>query len=211
MNIAFVNNQYQLGGAETVIQQLRAGLSRAGHGSRLHVAEGKSYPTGEGVAPLYPRWLSRLSHSRWHAWVERFWPRFAWTDRSFRALAHDSADLIHLHNFHGNYATVQSLAWLARAKPVLWTFHAFWGITGGCDHPKACSRYQEACGHCPQIGQWPIGEKDETAEQLRQKRAGLREAPLRIIAPSRHLAARVRESQVGRRWEIGRASCRERV
>lgn len=202
MNIAFVNNQYQLGGAETVIHQLRAGLGRAGHPSRLHVAEGKTYPAGEGVVPLYPAWLSRLSHSRLHAWVERVWPRFAWTDRSLRALARDRADLIHLHNFHGHYATVQSLAGLARAKPVVWTFHAFWGMTGGCDHPKACSRYQEACGDCPQIGQWPVGKVDRTAEQLRQKREWLANAPLDVIAPSRHLAAKVRESQVGRRWRV---------
>ena len=202
LNIAFVNNQYQLGGAETVVHQLRAGLAQAGHVSHLHVAQGKTYPVNDGVVPLYPRWLSRLSHSRAHPLVERLFPRGPWTDRAFRQLANDSADLIHVHNFHGDYARVPSLAGLARAKPLVWTFHAFWGITGGCDHPKSCERYQGACGQCPQLGKWPLGRVDRTADQLQQKLRWWAGLPLHVVAPSRHLAARVRASQVGRGWHV---------
>ena len=202
MKIAFVNNQYQLGGAETVVHQLRAGLARAGHMSRLYVAQGKTYPANEGVVPLYPRWLSRLSHSRAHRLVERLFPRGQWTDRAFRQLARQSAELIHVHNFHGDYAGVSSLAGLARVKPVLWTFHAFWGITGGCDHPKGCARYQESCGQCPQVGKWPVGTVDRTTEQLEQKLELWAGLPFQVVAPSRHLAAQVRASQLGRHWNV---------
>ena len=196
MNILLVNNQFRLGGAETVIHQLRRGFPSAG----LVVADGKTFLPG--VRPLYPRVLARLSHSRFHRVIERFAPRARWTDRAFRRLAHAPCDLIHLHNFHGHYATIESLACVARARPLVWTFHALWGVTGGCDHPRDCRRYLDACGTCPQLGRWPLLTHDETAAQLAAKLAHLAPLPLNIIAPSRWLADVVRESRVGRHWRV---------
>jgi glycosyltransferase involved in cell wall biosynthesis len=200
LKILFVNNQYQLGGAETVMRQLRDGAIQAGHLATIHVAQGKTYPSN--VKPLYPRLLSLLDHSRFHTLTERWFPRFEWTDTRFRRLAYADADVIHVHNFHGNYATAASLAFLAARKPVAWTFHRFWGITGGCDHPRDCRRYQDKCGSCPQLGQWPIGDVDRTSEELASKLKTLSPAPLRIIAPSKFLGEMTRESQVGRAWKV---------
>ena len=200
MKVALVNNQLQLGGAETVMDQLHRGLLKEGHESRIYVAEGKTYPVD--VVPLYPRLLSRLDQSRLHPLMARLFPRYSWTDQSFRKLAESDANILHLHNFHGNYASIRSLAHVAAGKKVVWTFHALWGVTGGCDHPRDCQRYQEKCGACPQVGQWPVGAVDHTAEQLQEKLARLSGLPLQIVAPSRWLAEIVRGSQVGRGWKI---------
>ncbi len=196
MKVTFVNNQAQLGGAETVVQQLWRGFP----GSRLRVAAGKTYPPG--VEPLYPRVLSRLSHTRLHRWVERAFPRFAWTDVAFRRLAGSDADIIHLHSFHGDYASIESLAFLAQRKPVVWTFHRFWGITGGCDHPADCEKFKAACGECPLVHEWPMNGVDDTAEALERKACVLGPTPLCIVAPSQHLAQKVRDSRVGCRWRV---------
>ncbi|MBN2506508.1 MAG: glycosyltransferase [Verrucomicrobia bacterium] len=200
MNIALVNNPLRLGGAETVVEQLRVGILKAGHRATLHVASGRTHPPD--AVPLYPRWLGRLSRTRLHGVVERLWPRAAWTDRAFRRLAAGDADVVHVHHFDGDYATVDSLADLARHKPVVWTFHTFWGVTGGCDHPMDCRRYQDACGQCPQLGRWPVGREDRTQEHLARKRLLLASAPLHIVAPSRHLAETIRGSRVGRHWRV---------
>lgn len=196
MNILLVNNQLRLGGAETVVHQLRRGFPSAS----LTVAHGQTFPPG--VRPLYPRALARLSHTRLHRVVERLAPRAAWTDRAFRALAHAPCDLIHLHNFHGDYATLESLAYVARHKPLVWTFHALWGVTGGCDHPRDCRRYLDACGACPQLGRWPVPSHDNTAAQLAAKLERLAPLPLHIIAPSHWLADVVRESRVSHHWQV---------
>ena len=196
MKILHVNNQFRLGGAETVVHQLLRGFPSA----RLAVADGKTFPPD--VQTLYPRVFARLFHSRLHDLVERLVPRDRWTDRAFRRLADGPHDIIHIHNFHGRYATLESLAHVARRKPVVWTFHALWGITGGCDHPRDCRRYLDACGACPQLGRWPLGPHDDTASQLAAKLAQLADLPLHIVAPSRWLADAVRESRVGRRWKI---------
>jgi glycosyltransferase involved in cell wall biosynthesis len=187
MKVLYVNNQVRLGGAETVVQQLRRGFP----GSRLVVADGKSFPAD--VEPLYPRLLARAYHSRLHPMIKRLAPRDEWTNRAFRRLAYAPVDLIHLHNFHGRYATIESLALVARSRPVVWTFHALWGVTGGCDHP---------CGACPQLGRWPLSTDDDTAAQLAAKLRHLTPSPLHVIAPSRWLADIVRGSPVGRDWQV---------
>jgi len=196
MKVLHVNNQIRLGGAETVIRQLLRGFPTA----RLAVADGKTFP--REVVALYPRLLARLAHTRFHRQIERLAPRARWTDRAFEALADSPYDLIHLHNFHGRYARIETLARLARRKPVVWTFHALWGITGGCDHPRDCRRYLDQCGECPQLGRWPLGLEDHTAEQLARKRELLASLPLHIVAPSRWLAQKVKNSPVGRNWSV---------
>ena len=200
MKILLVNNQLQLGGAETVVRQLAAGLRVAGDEVEVRVAFGKRYPPD--VHPFYPRVLSRLHHSRFHRFIQHIAPRAKWTDRAFRRLAVSDADVIHLHNFHGNYASLESLAFLAARKPLVWTFHALWGVTGGCDHPRDCHRYLDACGECPQLGRWPLPTHDNTAAQLAAKLAQLAPLPLHIVAPSRWLAEIVRASHVGRHWQV---------
>jgi glycosyltransferase involved in cell wall biosynthesis len=202
MKLAFVNASYQFGGAETVARDLVDGCARAGQDTRLYVAAGKSYSRDAAVVPLYPRILSRLHHSRLRPLVEGVAPRAAWTDRQFRSLAHGWPDVVHLHSFHGDYATLDSLAYVTRHKPLVWTFHAHWGVTGGCDHPLDCGRYEDACGECPRLGVWPLGSVDDTAAQLQAKLRYLGDLPLHVVAPSRFLAERVARSRVGRRWKV---------
>ncbi len=202
MNLAFVNTSWQLGGAETVAQDLLQGCRAAGHTTRMYVAAGKTYPRRGDVVPLYPRVLSRLYHSRLHSPIDRFVPRFAWTDRAFRRLASGWPHVVHIHNFHGDYATVESLAHVARRKPLVWTFHGHWGVTGGCDHPLDCARYEQKCGDCPRLGIWPLGDRDDTARQLDLKTTLLGALELDVVAPSRFMAERIRRSRVGCRWRV---------
>lgn len=202
MKITFVNNQYQLGGAETVIQQLAKGLTEYGFSYELYVALGKTYSTSKNVKPLYPKILSLLWHTSLHGAIERLFPRDAWTDKHFRHLASLEKEVVHIHNFHGNYATIDSLSFLAHKVPVVWTFHAFWGITGGCDHPRDCQRYLQSCGQCPQVGAWPIGPVDRTSEDLLKKKETIANAPIKIIAPAKHMQKKIQESPVGHHWDV---------
>jgi glycosyltransferase involved in cell wall biosynthesis len=194
MRVLLVNNQLQLGGAETVVDQLRSRIPN----TRLLVPETPS----SNAEAMYPRLLSRLNHSRLHNVTEKWFPMFKWTDRCLAKLRNDPADIIHLHNFHGDYASIETLAGLMRAKRVVWTFHGLWGVTGGCDHPKGCNGYLNQCGHCPQLGLWPIGEVDHTTDELSRKIAQLVGLPLHVVAPSKYFCETIRSSQVGRQWAL---------
>jgi glycosyltransferase involved in cell wall biosynthesis len=197
-----VNATQHFGGAETVARQLRAGCARAGHESVLLVAYGKRFDRRAGVEPMYPRPLSRLHMSRLHGITEALFPHQAWTDRAMSRLAGSRWDVVHVHNFHGDYARIETLAALSRRKPVVWTFHGSWGFTGGCDHTGGCERYQSGCGDCPQIGRWSFLAVDDTQEQLRRKVAAFRGARFRVVSPSRWLASRIAASQVGAGWDV---------
>jgi glycosyltransferase involved in cell wall biosynthesis len=194
MEILLVNNQLQFGGAETVVHQLGSRIPN----TRLLVPETPNL----SAEVMYPRLLSRLNHSRLHNGMEKWFPMFEWTNRSFAKLRNDPADIVHIHNFHGSYASIESLAGLIRVKRVVWTFHGLWGITGGCDHPKGCPGYLHACGHCPQLGLWPIGDVDRTAAELSRKIAALAGLTVNVIAPSRYFYDAIRSSQVGRGWKV---------
>jgi glycosyltransferase involved in cell wall biosynthesis len=194
MEILLVNNQLQFGGAETVVHQLRSRIPN----TRLLVPESPSL----NAEVMYPRLLSRLNHSRLHCVIEKLFPMFEWTNRHLAKLQNDSADIIHIHNFHGDYASIEALAGLIRAKRVVWTFHGLWGVTGGCDHPKGCPGYLRECGHCPQLGLWPIGDVDRTTEELYRKTAALSGLTANVIAPSRYMFDAIRCSQVGKGWKL---------
>jgi glycosyltransferase involved in cell wall biosynthesis len=202
MKVSFVNLAFHLGGAETVVRQLHFGLIKLGHQSRFYVADGRTIPRLPGVVSMYPRLLARLDYSRFHKLAARWALRSDWTDRSFRQIADDPSEVVHIHNFHGNYASLESLVYLASKKPTVWTFHRFWGITGGCDHPGECRRYFDQCGNCPRVNEWPINGVDDTSGQLQKKRELIADAPIHIVSPSKHLARTVAESPIGRNWNI---------
>jgi hypothetical protein len=88
VEVLLVNNQLQLGGAETIVHQLRSRIPN----TRLLVPE-TLYTSAE---VMYPRLLSRLNHSRLHDLTEKWFPMFKWTDRRLAKLLNDPADIIHL-------------------------------------------------------------------------------------------------------------------
>jgi len=56
------------------------------------------------------------------------------------------ADVVHLHLIH-NYAnfSILSLPMLSRLKPIVWTIHDPWAMTGGCVHSFDCNRWLTGC------------------------------------------------------------------
>jgi len=58
-------------------------------------------------------------------------------------------DVVHLHWVCGGLMRIGDLARLGR--PVVWTLHDMWPLTGGCHFSGGCIKYQTACGRCPQL------------------------------------------------------------
>jgi len=77
MKIALVNKHLRLGGIETVVHQLRAGLQARGHECDLWYSEYNSESRRADCRPLYPRTLGRLQHSRFGRLAGTIFPAFA--------------------------------------------------------------------------------------------------------------------------------------
>jgi len=202
MKIAFVNKHCELGGIETVVQQLHRGFKARGFECDFWFSENPGNAPIPGMRPMYPKVLDRLHRTRFNRQIERLFPRFQWTSRAFDSLRESDYDIIHVHGFDETYATLEALRTLAGTKPLALTLHSTWLFTGGCGQPAGCERYLDACGDCPQAGEWPIPPSDNTAEQLEHKRRVLRDASIHFISPSRHLREKALRSTPGRNWSI---------
>ena len=113
------------------------------------------------------------------------------------------ADVYNLHWVGGFVDWAAVLPGLAERAPLVWTLSDLNALTGGCHYDHGCGRYREACGACPQLGSDDLG--DRTAVILRRKLetlARLQPGALRMVAGSRWLADRVRESRMGDRVAV---------
>ena len=59
------------------------------------------------------------------------------------------ADVINIHKVEHFVDLPALLGRLPPAKPVVITLHDLSPITGGCDYPGSCRRFEAACGCCP--------------------------------------------------------------
>lgn len=108
------------------------------------------------------------------------------------------ADVIHLHVVHSYF---MNFSWLVRAilhakKPIVWTTHDYWLLTGRCASIEGCDQWRDGCGNCPNLKSYPPAYFDNTRVQFKKKRALLTEisSVSVLVAPSKFLAAELREA-----------------
>lgn len=59
------------------------------------------------------------------------------------------ADVIHLHWVNQGFLSLAGLQRiLSLGKPVVWTMHDMWAVTGICHHARTCTGYTQSCGNC---------------------------------------------------------------
>jgi len=109
-------------------------------------------------------------------------------------------DLIHLHNLHGYYINVDLLFnYLQEAnKPIVWTLHDCWALTGHCAHFDyiGCNKWQKGCYDCPQKGVYPASLIFDNSERNYEKKKELftSVANMVVVTPSKWLATIVEQS-----------------
>ena len=184
------------GGAARAALRLQEGLEGRGLDSKVLVARKRSRLESvyEWEGPMDAR--SRLARRSREEWLSRTMRRrlggrrpglgFFSDDRSRFGgqLLPDleEADLIHLH-------------WIARfvdfpavfsklKRPVVWTLHDQFPLTGGCHVDEGCDRWRVGCGECPQIS---ISHRDDfSAKSWRRKKKSIEnfQGKLVPVAPS---------------------------
>ena len=110
------------------------------------------------------------------------------------------ADVVILYWVAGGFLSPEEMARIGR--PLIWRLSDAWPFTGGCHYPGPCDRYRMACGTCPQLrvrGGW-----DPSRWVWRRKARGYRDLALTVVAPSRWIAGKARESALlgGFRLEV---------
>lgn len=109
-------------------------------------------------------------------------------------------DLIHLHNIHGYYIHIGLLFdyLKKRAKPVVWTLHDCWAMTGHCAYFSAagCEQWKDGCRMCSQLRTYPAtafcGCVEKNYALKKKIFQGVKD--MTLITPSKWLASIVKES-----------------
>ena len=192
-----------LGGAAVVTYRLAAALRRAGVDARMLVYTKVS--ESENVD---------LVGSRFSRGVKFLAERL----RIFLANGCNKKNLFKVSvanvgmNFHNHHwvreADVVMLSWVNQGmlsfgglekicslgKPVVWTMHDMWNLTGICHHAYECTAYKEQCGNC----QYLTGThaNDLSRAVWRRKKQFYESHPITFVAVSNWLAEKCRESSL---------------
>jgi putative colanic acid biosynthesis glycosyltransferase len=83
------------------------------------------------------------------------------------------ADIVHLHVVHSYFIPLDVLVdeLCAGSKPVVWTLHDEWAVTGRCAQPGTCEVWQQGCVKCPDLNAYPPARVDRAATNFEWKRS----------------------------------------
>jgi len=195
------------GGAARAAYRLHAGLRMIGVDSRMlvqvktsddsTVIEPSSKKVAKAIARIFPT-LDRLPLYGYPKRDPEMWS-IGWIPRNpIKHIDSLHPDVINLHWVGGGYVPI---AFLGKLKqPIIWTLHDMWAFTGGCHYDRACSRYQNACGACPQLGSHT--QVDLSRMTHKHKQRSWQGVNITIVAPSHWLASCARNSSLFRHQRI---------
>ncbi|HEY9297042.1 MAG TPA: glycosyltransferase family 4 protein [Phormidium sp.] len=100
---------------------------------------------------------------------------------------YEEANVLNLHNLHGDYFNYLAIPVLTRNKPTVLTLHDMWAFTGHCAYSYDCERWMTGCGHCPYPEVIPAIRRDLTHVEWLLKKLVYRSSSLAVVAPSKWL------------------------
>lgn len=194
MNVLFIHQGDKgLGGGQVQMLRVMRGLQAAGVNVRIMC----KYRTRQESAP-FPR------RPRTERWIAKVSQRLGLNDvhgvGAFdipKQEAFQWADVIDAHSLHANFFSYLALPKITREKPMVFTFHDMWPITGHCHASLECERWKIGCGQCPHLDIEPPVRRDGTAWDWKMKRWAYDRSTLTPVAPSRWLYECTKESMLG--------------
>lgn len=201
MKVLFINHSDSLGGASTVTARLVEAMRARGTDARMLVTHRAG--SDPWVALAAPRWRSRIPFLAEHA---RIFARNGFSRRDlFKAsiatdglpLSHHpwvrEADAVVLNWVNQGMLSLGEIRRIGAARPLVWTMHDMWNLTGVCHHAGTCTRYRGECGHCPLL-HGAAREADLSRETFRRKMELYASVPVHFVAVSSWLARKAAES-----------------
>lgn len=104
------------------------------------------------------------------------------------------SDVVVLSWINQGMMSLSDIRRLAQKKPVVWTMHDMWCLTGICHHAHDCTRYRGECGCCPFLHSSRPNDLSHTVWQ--RKKDLYSRIPVKFVAVSNWLADRCAESSL---------------
>lgn len=201
MKIVHIGTADNRGGAARAAFQLHTGLLDAGH--RSHMLVNQRFEDRPEIDRIgFPRTIPGRALNRAILEGERMTGmQNLLQPRRGAFLSHEfirDADIIHLHNVHGNFFPHTMLPRMSRVAPIVWTLHDTWALTGHCAYNYDCDRWRSGCGECPRLAEYPPIAVDTTRLLWSVKRRTYEHTDVTVVAPSTWLARMASESPLFR-------------
>ena len=203
LKVVLVNHSDSLGGASVVTYRLMNALRDAGVDARM-VVYTKTLPD-ENISVISNRFRrgTKFLAERVRIFLGNGLNReklfmVSIANTGTRLEAHPwirEADVICLNWINQGMLSLAGVRRLGRlGKPIVWTMHDMWTLTGICHHALECDRYKKQCGHCPFLGSH--SDRDLSRSVWEKKRDLYDEVPIHFVPVSNWLAEKARESSL---------------
>lgn len=203
MKVVLVSLSDVNGGAAVVTYRLKQVLCREGVDARMLVL---SRSVDDDSVAVLGNSLSRKWKFLWERGVIYLRNGFdradlfkvSIADTGFDITRHPwvkDADVVMLNWINQGMMSLADVRRLAAVKPVIWTMHDMWCMTGACHHAHECERFTGECGCCPYFN-GGAREHDLSRSTWRRKRALYDSVPLHFVAVSNWVARKAAESSL---------------
>lgn len=125
------------------------------------------------------------------------------TEKAIKEFLKNTPDIFHLHNLHGYYVNIKALFEYLNAsqKPIIWTFHDCWPITGHCSYFDRvnCLKWKSGCHSCPLYYGYPKSWYIDNSSSNYTDKKAIFNAPHKmvLVAPSVWMADILKSSFLG--------------
>ena len=157
MKILIVSSSATRGSIGSILKILKDGYESQGHIVKICYGHYKETIKNEWIFPICKinefkkaALLTRLTGK------EGFYSRNS-TKRLFKEIECYKPDIVHLTNVHAYYLNEYDVfAYLKENNiPTVYSLFDAYAFTGKCPFPLDCRKYQEGCGNCPQLKEYP--------------------------------------------------------
>ena len=159
MKVLFVNTSDHAGGAAIAACRLLKALRLQGVDAKMLCAKRSLSVANEDIIYLKHKRLYKLKFlfERLEIFIKNGFSRrnlFAADTSRFgnditKLQAFKDVDIIHLHWINQAMLSMKDIERIMQTgKPVVWTMHDMWNITGVCHQAGKCKRWQQQCEQC---------------------------------------------------------------
>lgn len=201
MRVLLINTSERIGGAAIAAGRLMEALKNNGIKAKLLVRDKQTDEVS--VVKLDHTWISVWDFvwERVVIWFANklkkdniFAVDIANTGTDITALPEfQQADIVHLHWINQGMLSVRNLKKIAASgKPIVWTMHDLWPVTGICHYTWKCENYKTECHNCPLLHGGR--SKDLSYRTFHKKKKLLANAPVTFVGCSHWIADMARQS-----------------
>lgn len=204
MNVLIVNTSEKVGGAAVAASRLASALNSNGTKTSMLVSQKLSEKTWVVGLPKFWKYKLDFIWERFVIWMEN---KFSKKDLFSVSIANageditqtaefQNADIIHLHWINQGMLSLNGIRKIVRSgKPIVWTMHDMWNMTGICHYTGDCDHYKTSeCSHCPIIP--GLGILTSSVRTYKRKEKLYTSSNISFVACSQWLEVTARNSKL---------------